>query len=101
MPDIPGAREVSPAAEAARFAAARLDPPAREWGVRHPEGYVSVAVTGQAYLSRRAADAVRAGYEADCEWCDGGPHSLVWRDRPEWMDEGSGDASADYSEAAR
>ena len=95
----PGARAIDPAAEAERLAADRLGPPAREWGVRHPGGHVSVSITGQAFISARAADQQRADCDERCDWCEGGAHTLVWRDRPPWREWPPGDDG--YSEAAQ
>jgi len=104
MPVPPGACEVDPSVEAWRLAKARMETPEpvnREWGVRHPDGFVSVTVSGQAYQSRVSAGEARAACDDDCGWCESTPHTLVWRDRPQWRDEHDGDGSADYSGAAR
>lgn len=87
MDHIPGAREIrDPQAEIERLAALRDDPrddpPWREWGVRHPDGRVTVEVDGHAFPSKTAAQHELAG----CDECDGGPHVLVWRDRQQWQE---------------
>ena len=84
---IPGAREIrDPQAETDRLAWLREDPPWREWGVRHPGGTVTVRVDGHPFQSRQEAESVRTGCDEDCEWCGGGPHGLVCRDREDWRD---------------
>ena len=84
MTFLPGMRRINPGAEAERLARARLDPPGREWGIRHPDGKVTVYVTGQAFESRVSADSERAECDQDCDSCDGGRHTLVMRDRQSW-----------------
>jgi hypothetical protein len=83
---IPGARHINPDEETARLIRQRLDPPGREWGVRHPGGKITVHITGHAFDSRIAAQAERAACDHDCEWCDGGTHTLVYRDGQPWRD---------------
>ena len=81
----PGWREIpDPEAEIRRLADARLDPPGREWGVQHPGGKVTVQVDGHPFPARITAETERAACEQDCEWCDGGTHALVMRDRQGW-----------------
>jgi hypothetical protein len=63
------------------------EPPQREWGVRHPGGKVTVRVDGHAFPGRLSADETRNDCDQDCEWCDGGSHVLVMRDRQPWRDE--------------
>jgi len=79
-------RRINPDEEAARLARERLDPPGREWGVRHPGGKVTVMVDGHAFPGRLSAGEALAECGLDCEWCDGGPHGLVYRDRQPWRD---------------
>jgi hypothetical protein len=81
---IPGARRIDPDEEAARLARQRLDPPGREWAVRHPGGKVTVRIDGHAFPGRTSADDERIALDGDCEWCDGGTHALVCRDRQPW-----------------
>ena len=83
---IPGARRIDPDAEAERLGRERLDPPWREWGIRHPDGNVTVHITGQAFDSRIRAEMEREACDRDCDSCDGGPHTLVYRDRQPWRD---------------
>ena len=84
MTFLPGIRRIDPDAEAERLARARLDPPGREWGVRHPNGKVTVFITGHAFRSRAEAEAARVECAEDCDSCDGGAHTLVYRDRQAW-----------------
>ena len=84
MTFMPGAREIpDPEAEMERLARERMDPPQREWGIRHPDGRVTVEITGHAIGSRSEAERIRAECDADCD-CDGGTHTLVMRDRQQW-----------------
>lgn len=84
MTDLRGIRRIDPGAEAERLARARLDPPGREWGIRHPGGRITVHITGQAFESRVTADRERAQCDQDCDSCDGGTHALVYRDKQPW-----------------
>ena len=86
-PVPPGIREIDPDAEAARLAEARKDPPGRVWGVDHPDGKVTVRIDGHPFPSRGAALAERLKCDEDCDSCDGGRHTLVWRDTPIWVSE--------------
>ena len=87
LPAHESPRPLDPDAEAARLAEARDDPPSREWGIRHPDGSVSVFITGHAYASRRQAEAARRGMEIECDCAgDPGEHRLVYRDKPPWQD---------------
>lgn len=79
-------RRINPDAEAARLARERLDPPEREWGIRHPGGKVTVRVDGHAFPGRLSAEMALAECAGDCEWCDGGTHVLVYRDRQPWRE---------------
>ena len=81
---IPGARRIDPDAETERLTRERLDPPGREWGIRHPDGKVTVFIDGHAFPSRLAADTERTACDQDCDSCDGGTHALVMRDRQPW-----------------
>ena len=83
---IPGARPIDPDEELNRLIREREDPPQREWGVRHPGGKVTVRVDGHAFPSLGAAETERAASAEDCEWCDGGPHLLVYRDKQPWQE---------------
>ena len=88
MPPVPpGIREIDPDAEAARLAEARKDPPGRVWGIDHPDGQVTVRIDGCPFPSRAAADAERRKCDEDCDSCDGGRHTLVWRGAPIWVSE--------------
>lgn len=75
-----------------RLAETRKDPPGRVWGVRHPDGSVTVHVTGQPFESRFAAGRERDAMNSDCEYCEPGmsTHALVYRDTPHWRDESDG-----------
>ena len=85
MTFLPGARAIpDPEAEMERLARERLDPPGREWGIRHPGGKVTVRIDGHAFPSRLEAE--HAAADQDCEWCDGGTHILVYRDRQAWRE---------------
>jgi hypothetical protein len=64
----------------------KTDPPGREWGIRHPDGRVTVFVTGHAFGSRIQAEAERVACDSDCAECDGGNHTLVMRDKQPWRD---------------
>ena len=82
----PGFREIpDPQAEIRRLADERIDPPRREWGIRHPDGTITVRVDGHAYPDRGPAETERAACEQDCDSCDGGTHTLVYRDRQSWQ----------------
>ncbi len=80
----PGIRRIDPDAEVRRLAGERADPPGREWGVRHPNGKVTVRIDGHAFPSRPAAETERARNDLDCGECDGGTHTLLCRDRQQW-----------------
>lgn len=54
-----------------------------DWGVRHADGKVTVHITGHAFPSRVRAEQEMAGFEDDCEWCDGG-HEIVRREVGPW-----------------
>jgi len=82
----PGIRRVNPDEEAARLARDRLDPPGREWGIRHPGGKITVFIDGHAFGSRLSAETERTGRDQDCDTCNGGPHVLVCRDRQQWRE---------------
>jgi len=82
----PQARRIDPDAEADRLARARLDPPGREWGIRHPSSGVTVQVDGHAFPGRLSAGEARDECDRDCDFCDGGIHGLVYRDRQPWRD---------------
>jgi hypothetical protein len=86
MTHVPGIRPVDPDAEADRLARERLDPPGREWAIRHPGGKITVQCDGHAYPMRITAERERAASDEDCEWCDGGTHTLIYRDRQAWRD---------------
>lgn len=81
----PGARRIDPEEEAARLARQRLDPPGREWAVRHPGGKITVQCDGHAFDMRITAERELPAPDDECEWCDGGPHVLVCRDRRAWQ----------------
>lgn len=81
----PGFKLIDPDTEAERVIADRQDPPWREWAVRHPNGKVTVRVDGHAFPDRTSADDERIALDGDCEWCDGGTHSLACRDRQPWQ----------------
>jgi hypothetical protein len=80
---IPGPRHINPDDETARQ---RSDPPQREWAIRHPDGKITVRIDGHAYPGRTTAEKDRAASDQDCEWCDGGTHTLTYRDRQPWQD---------------
>lgn len=82
----PGIRRIDPDAEAARLARERLDPPGREWAIRHPGGKITVQIDGHAYPARITAERELPGPGDECEWCDGGTHALVYRDRQAWRE---------------
>jgi hypothetical protein len=82
----PGIRRINPDEEAARLARDRLDPPGREWGVRHPGGKVTVFIDGHAFPSRSEAETERTASDQDCDSCHGGTHTLVCRDRQPWRE---------------
>lgn len=86
MAHAPGIRPVDPQAEADRLARERLDPPGREWAIRHPGGKTTVQCDGHAYFSRISAEKDLPAPGDECEWCDGGPHVLVYRDRRAWRE---------------
>ena len=86
MMNIPGIRRIDPDAEAARLTRERQDPPGREWAIRHPGGKITVQVDGHAYFSRVAAEQDLPAPGDDCEWCDGGTHTLACRDRQAWRE---------------
>jgi hypothetical protein len=81
-------RHIDPDAEADRLARERLDPPGREWAVRHPNGKVTVRIDGHAFPGRASASEALAECERspDCDSCDGGAHVLVYRDRQPWRE---------------
>ena len=81
----PGFKLTDPGTEAERIAVDRADPPWREWAVRHPGGKVTVRIDGHAFPGRAAAEEERFACEVDCEWCDGGTHALMYRDRQPWQ----------------
>lgn len=84
---IPGARRINPDEEAARLARERQDPPNREWAVRHPNGKITVSIGGHPFMTRAAAEEDRATCErGECDTCDGGPHTLAYRDRQPWRE---------------
>ena len=62
-----------------------------EYGVRHPDGRVTVHVTGHAFITEREAreeaDSFDRQAEIDeCRICDGGgPHVVVSRERSAWQ----------------
>lgn len=85
MATLPGIRHINPDDETARLTRERLDPPNREWAIRHPGGKVTVRIDGHAFPGRTSADEERAASDEDCEWCDGGAHILVYRDRQPWQ----------------
>jgi hypothetical protein len=86
-PLFPPMRPITdPEAEVERLARERTDPPSREWGVRHPDGRITVHVTGQAFESHSRAEATREACDRDCGECDGGTHTLVMRDKQPWRD---------------
>lgn len=78
---------MNPRTRAATKRTVATNPSGREWGIRHPGGKVTVQVDGHAFPGRRSAEAGRAECDEDCEWCDGGVHVLVYRDRPQWREE--------------
>lgn len=87
-PPLPGIRRIpDPQAEMERLAEARKDQPGRDWGVRHPDGKVTVRIDGHAFRSRREADAERAVCDSECDSCDGGTHYLAWRAVQGWQAE--------------
>ena len=86
MTHVPGIRPIDPDAEAARLARERLDPPGREWAIRHPGGKITVRIDGHAFPGRITAETERAASDEDCEWCDGGTHALTYRDQPAWRE---------------
>jgi len=83
--DLPsGFKLINPDSETERVIADRQDPPWREWAVRHPNGKVTVQIDGHAFPACPAAETERITCEQDCDSCDGGPHTLVCRDRQPW-----------------
>jgi len=68
-----------------RLADQRIDPTCREWGIRHLDGKVTVQVDGHAFGSRTAADTERVTCDQDFDTCNGGTHTLVYRDRHSWQ----------------
>ena len=83
----PGLHPVDPDREVARLIAQRNDPPGRVWGIDHRNGKVTVRVDGHPFPSRASADLERRMCDQDCDSCDGGRHTLVWRDTPMWVSE--------------
>ena len=78
----PGFREIpDPEAEMER-----LDPPGREWAIRHPGGKITVQIDGHAFPGRITAERELPAPDDECEWCDGGTHTLTYRDRQQWRD---------------
>lgn len=79
---------VDPDTEAARLAEARKDPPAREWGVRHPFGHVD----GPKLRDTAASNVEQYNNGAWCASCQqvtgnpdpSEPHVLVYRDVTPW-----------------
>lgn len=77
-----------PQAEMERLAEARKDPPGREWGVRHPTGYVTAGGTASRGEVARWCDA----WNRDCPHCGPEPHringhTLAYRDPSPWRDD--------------
>lgn len=77
----PGIRHINPDDEAARLIRERLDPPNREWAIRHPGGEITHELQ-----SRAAAESTRAGADLNCSACGGGTHVLVCRDQQAWRE---------------
>jgi hypothetical protein len=44
----------------------------------------TVRIDGHAFPSRGEADAERAACDEDCDSCDGGTHTLIYRDKQAW-----------------
>jgi len=86
MTTPPGIRPIDPDREAARLERLRTDPPDREWAIRHPGGKTTVQVDGHAFYSRITAEQELPAPGDECEWCDGGTHTLAYRDRQKWRD---------------
>lgn len=82
----PGFRAIpDPEAEVRRLAGEREDPAWREWAVRHPGGKITVRIDGHPFMMRPGAEAEAATLNQDCEWCDGGTHVAVYRDKTPWQ----------------